>query len=170
MGDGCGNMEKKRQNAVYVTMMADSLKRKERVLKSLCKLTEEQEALLREDELDQARFQRTMDEKAEGIAELNQLDEGFDLLFRTVKSELQADREAYRAEIQEMQKYIASVSDLSVKIQALERQNSERMKIYLANQKKVIRDFRVNNKTATSYYKNMTNTNAAQSYFFNQTK
>ena len=91
-------------------------------------------------------------------------------MFRTVKSEIQADRESYRTEIQEMQKYIASVSDLSVKIQALEHQNSERMKIYLANQKKIIRDFRVNNKTATSYYKNMTNTNAAQSYFFNQTK
>ena len=163
-------MAAEHQNAVYVNMMVDTLKRKEKLLVTLLEQTRGQEKLLREEELDQEQFQSLLDEKAGRIEELNRLDDGFDTLFQTVKKEIQEHRIAYRTEIQQMQGYIARVADLGAEIQALEHQNSDRLKIYLSRQRKVIREFHVNNKTATNYYKNMANSHKPeQSYFFNET-
>ena len=43
---GCGRMEKKYENSVYVSMMADSLKKKEEILEFLYDRTAEQEEIL----------------------------------------------------------------------------------------------------------------------------
>ncbi|MCH5252744.1 MAG: hypothetical protein J1F22_07200 [Lachnospiraceae bacterium] len=164
-------MEKKLENSVYVTMMADSLKRKEKILTFIYEKTREQETLLKDEELDVDAFQKLVDEKGERIDELNELDEGFDALFQMVEKEIVANRGNYAEEIQDMQKTIASVSELGVKIQALEHQNSGHLKIYLSKKRKQIRDFHVNNKTAANYYSNMSNTHKPeQSYFFNEKK
>lgn len=164
-------MDKECQNSVYVNMMVDTLKKKETILTILYEQTKQQECLLKDDELDLKQFQRLLDQKGEKIQELNELDEGFDALFKMVEKEVSANRECYREEIQTMQIQIGVVTELGVKIQALEHQNSDRLKIYLANQRKAIRDFHVNNKTAASYYKNMANSHKPeQSYFFNEKK
>ena len=159
------------QNRVYVSMMVDALKRKRDILELLLEKTREQEILLRSDELNSERFNAIIDEKGDGIDEINTIDEGFDALFRQVKKEITADRLSYKREIEEMQELIARVSELGVQIQALEHQNSERFKMYLARQRKIIRDFHVNNRTASNYYQNMANVHKPeQSYFFDATK
>ena len=159
------------QNRVYVSMMVDALKRKRDILELLLEKTREQEILLRSDELNSERFNAIIDEKGEGIDEINTIDEGFDALFRQVKKEITADRLSYKQEIEEMQELIARVSELGVQIQALEHQNSERFKMYLARQRKIIRDFHVNNRTASNYYQNMANVHKPeQSYFFDTAK
>lgn len=159
------------RNGVYVSMMVDALKRKTRILTELLDLTKEQKSLLSMSELDQERFQKIIDEKGEYINDLNQIDDGFDALFRLVKKDIEANKDGYKEEIQEMQDLISGISDMGVEIQALEHQNSEKFKTYLANQRKGIRDFHVNNKTASAYYQNMANSHRPeQSYFFNETK
>lgn len=164
-------MDKERRNSVYVSMLVDTLRKKEAILTTLYEQTQRQEALLKDEEMSVEEFQRTVDEKGEKIQELNELDEGFDALFKMVKKEISANRECYREEIQTMQKQIEEVTELGVKLQVLEHQNSDRLKIYLANQRRVIRDFHVNNKTAANYYKNMANSHKPeQSYFFNEKK
>lgn len=156
---------------VYVDMMVDTLKRKEEILTIIYNKTKEQEILLKEEELNQEKFNELIQEKGERIEQLNQMDEGFDRLFRQVEREINANREAYREQIQKMQKMITLVGELGMKIQALEHQNSERFKIYLSAQRKTIRDFHVNSRTASTYYKNMSSAQGAgQSYFFNQQK
>lgn len=162
-------MDKERQNSVYVSMMADTLRRKETILTALYSMTQEQERMLKEDELDIEQFHQLLDEKGAKIDELNELDEGFDALFKMVEKEIVANRENYKEEIQMMQRQIREVSELGVRIQALEHQNSSRLQAYLAKQRKTIRDFHVNNKTAANYYKNMANSHRPeQSYFFNE--
>lgn len=162
-------MDKERQNSVYVSMMADTLKRKETILTALYSMTQEQERMLKGDELDVEQFHQLLDEKGAKIDELNELDEGFDALFKMVEKEIVANRENYKEEIQMMQRQIREVSELGVRIQALEHQNSSRLQAYLAKQRKTIRDFHVNNKTAANYYKNMANSHRPeQSYFFNE--
>lgn len=156
---------------VYVDMMVDTLKRKEEILTIIYNKTKEQEILLKEEELNQEKFNELIQEKGERIEQLNQMDEGFDRLFRQVEREINANRDAYREQIQTMQKMITLVGELGMKIQALEHQNSERFKIYLSAQRKTIRDFHVNSRTASTYYKNMSSAQGAgQSYFFNQQK
>lgn len=164
-------MAMEQQNGVYVKMMVDVLRRKERILSSLLEKTKEQEMLLREEELNQERFQEILEEKGTLIEELNELDEGFDALFKKVEQEILAHRELYRDSIEEMQRRITVVSDLGVQIQALESQNSEHLKVYFANQRNRIREFRVKNEMASNYYQNMTNTHRSeQSYYFNEKK
>ena len=159
------------RSSVYVNMMVDVLKRKERILTTLLSLTKEQETLLREEELNPDRFNQILNEKGTLIEELNDIDDGFDALFKKVEQEITEHREVYRDKIKEMQRRIAVVSELGIQIQALETQNNERLKVYFAAQKKKIRDFHVNNKTASSYYQNMANTHKLeQTYYFDKTK
>lgn len=164
-------MDKERQNSVYVNMMIDTLRRKESILTVLYQQTQEQERLLKSEELDIDEFNELLEKKGSQIDELNELDEGFDALFQKVEKEIVANREAYRDDIKKMQRQIIAVSELGVKIQTLEHQNSTRLEAFLAEQRKSIRHFNLNNKTASSYYKNMANAHKPeQSYFFNETK
>lgn len=152
-------------------MMVDALKRKKEILAFLYEKTKEQEQLLKDEGMSQDAFQATIDAKGEKIDDLNEIDEGFDTLFKYVEEEITKNRMAYKGEIQEMQKLIGEVSELGIQIQALEHQNSGHFKVYLANQRKAIKEFHVNNKTASRYYKNMANTHKSeQSYFFNEAK
>lgn len=164
-------MEKNNRNLVYVDMMIDALKKKEVILHFLCKKTKEQEILLKEEELDADAFEKIVEEKGEKIDSLNELDSGFDMLFKAVKKEITENHDEYRESIVQMQGLIASISELGVSIQALENQNSMRFKAFLAKERKMIREFNVNSRTATNYYQNMSNANRPeQSYFFNEKK
>ena len=164
-------MEKKYENSVYVSMMADSLKKKEEILEFLYDRTAEQEEILKSDDPDLDRFQQTIDEKGDRITQLDQLDQGFDTLFRLVEKELQENRENYREEILEVQGRIRRVSELSMKLQALEHQNNERFKGYLSRKRQEIRQFSVNDRTAANYYQNMANAHKSdQSYYLNEIK
>lgn len=164
-------MEKQSSNGVYVDMMVDTLRHKKEILVFLLEKTRKQEALLKDDELEIERFEAIIEEKGQKIEELNRLDEGFDSLFKFVEKEITQNRMAYKAKIQTMQKLIGEVSELGIQIQALEHQNSGHFKVYLANQRKTIRDFHLNSKTASSYYQNMANTHKPeQSYFFDRKK
>ena len=156
---------------VYVNMMVDTLQQKKVILEQLLHQTKEQEALLKDEEMDMDAFQKMIDLKGEEIEKLNQMDEGFDTLFRHVEKEINENRMAYKSQIQKMQKLINEVSELGIQIQALEHQNSGHFKIYLANQKQAVKKFHTNNRTAASYYQNMANAHKpGNSYFFNETK
>ena len=54
-------MAMERQNSVYVRMLEDVLKKKEHLLRDILERTREQEALLKQEELDQERFQGAVD-------------------------------------------------------------------------------------------------------------
>lgn len=164
-------METARANSVYVAMMLDALKRKKDILRRVMEKTREQETLLKDEEMDPDQFMETVDQKGAMIDELNEIDEGFDALFQHVADDITVDRMAYKDQIRQMQTLIGEVSELGIQIQALEHQNSGHFKVYLANQRKNIREFHVNHKTASSYYQNMANVHRPeQSYFINQTK
>jgi soluble cytochrome b562 len=167
----CMQMNERDLSRVYVRMMVDSLRQKKRILLALQKATKEQEQMFHQEKLDADHFQELIDEKGRQIDELTKLDEGFDNLFRRIKGEVTEHKEDYKEEIQEMQQLISDLSDLSVSIQALESQNSQHFKVYLAGQRKEIRNFHVNQRTASSYYQNMANIHRQeQSYFLNETK
>ena len=156
-------------NSVYVRMMVDVLKRKEKILQQILEQTKEQEVILKQEDVDYDRFQELLDEKGRQIDELNQIDEGFDALFKKVEKEITVHKENYLTEIVTMQKLISAVSDLGLRIQALEAQNSERFKIYLASKRKQIHDYHVNSQTASRYYQNMANSHRPeQSHYFNE--
>ena len=48
-------------NSVYVRMMVDVLKRKEKILQRILKQTKEQEVILKQEDVDYERFQSILD-------------------------------------------------------------------------------------------------------------
>ena len=102
---------------------------------------------------------------------LNVHDEGFDAVFERVRSVLQTNKEAYRPQIVEMQNYIRVITDMSVELQGLEQSNKVLFDKFLHKKRNEIKDFNKSNKTAASYYQNMSNQHQSwQSYFLDKKK
>lgn len=159
------------QTQVYVTVLHDSLQKKVILLQEIVTLTEKQKELLGQEELDSNQFNQILEEKEGLINQLLELDRGFESLYRKVDEELQENRQKYRTQILEMQNYIRTLTEMQVRIEALEQENNGKFTQYLAEQKKEIREGRANNRTANAYYQNMTNQHQGwQSYFVDSKK
>jgi len=159
------------ENEAYAALLLDSLKKKKKLLTSILESTKQQETILSGSSVNPDEFQKILDEKGKMIQELEQIDNGFDAVFHRLKEEVEKNKEHYRSQILMMQDLIREITDLSIKVQALEKKNNEKFKIYLINEKSKIREVKMSSQTASSYYKNMSgNHQENQSYFFNKTK
>lgn len=166
-------MRRKMENniAVYVSVLQDSLRNKWEVLKEILELTQEQEKVLCAQKVHLEEFDRLVQEKGTLLERLDELDRGFEEIFGKVGTALKEQSGQYKPQILELQNYIRTITECSVKIQALEKKNKERFTAVIAQERREIRDFKVSNKTATSYYQNMANQHHEwQSYFVDKKK
>lgn len=157
--------------AVYVTALEDSLQSKEQVLQNLLRLTEEQRLVLEQEQVDADAFDNLLEEKEVYIKKLEELDQGFEKLFQRIGTAIKAEKERYKAQILRMQELIRKITECSMKIQMAEKQNRELFDAFMSGKRREIRDFKVSNKTAVSYYQNMANQHHEwQSYFMDKKK
>lgn len=157
--------------AVYISALQSSLKNKKEVLFKIFEISKDQEAVLEEKEVDMNQFDALMQKKEKLIVRMQELDRGFDNLFTKIGDELKKNKEQYKDQILEMQETIRAIMDCSVKIQALEQKNKEKFAVFVSGKRKEIRDFRVSNRTVTSYYQNMAGQHhVGQSYFLDKKK
>lgn len=154
----------------YIRMMLDVLNKKEVHLTKLLELTTEQEALLKEEELNDAEFALLVEKKSGNLRKLEEFDSGFQSIYNRVEEEMKENKEAYKDQIIEMQGLISRITDLGVKLTALENKNRTTMEIKLQNKKQSIRQFKVSKQTANTYYKNMIGMQTGASYFMDQKK
>lgn len=153
-----------------MNVLADSLQRKYSILQSILELTKKQEVLLKEETFDETEFLKTISDKQVFINKMEELDNGFEAIYTRVKSELETNREQYQDEIKKMQQLITQVTELGIDIEALEKRNKVQMDKVLINRKQKIKDLRMNNTVANSYYRNMANHQYNQSYFLDRKK
>ncbi|MDD7402606.1 MAG: flagellar export chaperone FlgN [Butyribacter sp.] len=159
------------QVVVYLSIMKDSLQEKEEVLKDILAVTKRQEEILNQETVDADAFDETLNKKGKLIKRMQELDNGFESLYQKVSPVLQAEKERFKPEVLELQNRIRGLTDYSVKIQALESRNKTRFADFVAAKRKEIKEFKVSNKTANSYYQNMANQHHQwQSYFMDQKK
>lgn len=158
------------QNGTYIQLLVNTLKNKITVLKQLEQITIRQAELLEDEKAAPDVFDATLKEKDEQISVLNHLDTGFEKIYERVKDELQGKKQTYKTEILQLQGMIGEITDLSVKIQALEKRNKDNLQRYLASQRNQIKQFKVSSQTVSSYYKSMVNTHQGQSYFMDKKK
>jgi hypothetical protein len=161
-------LENQTTKQTYIGLLAEILKRKIEVLKLLMDLSVQQEQILTAEAFDEDLFLTTIDQKEEQINRLNTLDEGFDKIYNGVKEELSVDKVSYTSEILLMKDLITEITDMSVKLQAIEKRNKEKLEQVLVEKRKEIKNFRVSNQTATNYYKTMAQQHEAQSYFYDK--
>ena len=154
----------------YVTILAESLKKKNAVLDEIRKANQEQKQILADENLTPEAFEKTLVQKAALIDELNQLDEGFEQIYEKVRLEIQNHMEEYAEQIHMMQEEIAEITDKTVAIQAEELRNKQLIENKFVSIKKQIREVKSSQKAVNTYYRNMMNRNVMESQFLDRKK
>lgn len=158
-------------SSVYVTVLHDSLARKVDIVKEILELTREQKKILSASEMDAEKFDNIIEKKGVRIEEILEIDKGFNSVFDRVKIEIQANKEKYRTQIIEMQNYIRVITDMSVELESLEQSNKLKFDEFVHKKRSEIKNFNISNKTAASYYQNMSNQHHSwQTYFLDKKK
>lgn len=154
----------------YIQLLVDTLVKKHEVLSELMRITEKQQSIINNDSFDEDEFLKTISLKEEQINSLSELDRGFELIYDRSREELNENRKEYASQITSLKELVTAVTDLSVKLQALEKRNRTKLETLLTNKRKNIKNSRLSNETVTSYYKNMSSKPEAQSYFYDKKK
>lgn len=159
---------------VYVTVLSDSLIMKMDVLKQIFSLTKEQNLILSEknaEKLDVERFDEIVEQKGKLIEQMQELDKGFDSVYKKIGSSISENKELYRSQILQMQNLIRSITDISIQLQSLEQANKTKFNTFVRNKRHAISQFKQSNRVATSYYQNMSNQHREwQSHFLDKKK
>lgn len=155
----------------YISVLHGSLRKKLELIKKLLELTKEQNKILNAEKVDIDSFERIVDEKEIQINEVLDIDKGFQNVFSKISNVIKEYPQQYRQQILEMQNFIRTITDIGIEIENLEQKNREKFNKFLASKRNDIKDFKVSNKTAVSYYKNMSNQHREwQSYFVDSRK
>lgn len=150
----------------YLSLLEDSLTKKNWILDQILNLTQEQEQLIKKEDMDGDKFDKTIEEKEPLINKVVDLNNGFEKIYDRIKEELISNKDKYYEEIQSLQGLIQELTDKGVRLQALEKKNKINLEAYLRTKRKDIKDFKLSNKTVSNYYKNMANQDG--SYFFDK--
>ena len=155
----------------YAGILAETLKKKERILKMLRDFTRTQGSILNEEEFDEEAFMGCIDEKQQLLLELEECDDGFMKIYPKVRDEFKDNKQSYRKEIEDLQRLIKSCTDLGVDISTLEEQNNLKFQIKMSDSKQQLRGYKQSNMAAASYYKNMAARHQTEnSYFMDKKK
>jgi flagellar biosynthesis/type III secretory pathway chaperone len=154
----------------YIDIMLQSLRKKCEVLEQIIKLNEQQRQILEDAESDVGDFDRTVEDKAALIEQLEQLDSGFEKLYERTKEELQAGGDTYAVQIRSMQDYIRKVTDKSVEAQAQEARNKDLMTQKFSRVKRQARQLRANSRATSSYHQSMSRTAVVDPQFMDNKK
>jgi flagellar biosynthesis/type III secretory pathway chaperone len=155
----------------YIRLLIDSLNKKHKLLNELMQITTTQRSIIDSGNFDEDEFLQSITLKEKLINSLAELDRGFELVYERIRIELNENRNQYTAEISALKELVTKVTELSVKLQALERMNKADVESQLANKRKSIKNARLSNETVTNYYKSMSGKqNQQSSYFYDKKK
>lgn len=154
----------------YVDALLTSLKKKKNVLEMLDRVVVKQGQVLKLSKVEIEDLDELQRQKGELIAEIEQLEEGFEKVYTRAGEELSKERQKYRTPIEQMQGYIKEITDLTVKIQAQEERNRQNMELFFANKKKEIRQYNFGSRQMAQYHKHSADPVMGRSYFMNRKK
>lgn len=154
----------------YLRIMIDSLHKKIAVLDSISEENEKQRILLMKEGIEPEDLEETLERKQEFIDQLNELDEGFQLIYDRIKEELQKHPEEYKEEVKEMKELISQITGKSMVVQTEEERNKLAVQECFGKFKSGIRQARTSQKAAINYYNNMNKLNHIGAQFMDRKK
>lgn len=157
-------------NQNYVQILVDTLEKKKGILSKILAVTKEQADLASMEQFDEKQLEKTLDEKEDLINRLNEADNGFDVIYERVRSEIIKNQGVYAKAIQKMQSLIKTCTEIGMEIQVLEERNRGKFAITFSSKRQEYKQVRVNTSAATNYYKTMSKTHVVDSYFLDQKK
>lgn len=156
--------------STYIHILADTLIKKNVLLDNLLRITDLQVKYLNTVPPEMEKFEQAMGEKDDYIEQINQIDEGFEMIYLHVQEELNTKRIEHKEQIEELQELIRQITDKSAKIQGVEMRNRNWLETYFQEKRKEIKNLKISNRTVTNYYKNMQNSLAGESFFLDKKK
>ena len=153
----------------YLLILEESLMKKIVILDELTRLTSEQKEIVGADEFNEDAFDNNVEKKSALVDELGRLDTGFELLYKDVKGQLEADKERYADDIKRLQSLIKQSMDKSASWQVMEQRNNELIKNKFNSLKKEARQIKKSREMAANYYKTMNNI-SSEPYFLDKKK
>lgn len=163
-------LEAKVENKTYIQILIESQHKKIETLKKILELTSEQSELLDDQSFALEDFSDVIQKKEMHINGLDELDSGFEKLFKKVQEELTNNKYAYKNEIEELKASITRISDLGIELELKEKTNKKKLDIYLSLKKKEVKDFKQSKVTANNYQKSMNGQDDNPSFFFDTKK
>ena len=145
------------QTKTYVTILQESLERKERYLLELLELTKEQETIATQKKFDENAFADVMEKKDILIHNVNEIDKGFTSVYERVRTEVIGNQDVYRAELMTMQNLIRSCVDIGMQIEAVEERNRQALTKAFSKSFRGVKQAKQSRKAASQYYQNMAN-------------
>lgn len=153
----------------YLQVLSESLDKKIAILDKLEAVTVQQRSIAEAEEFDDDAFDVSTDRKAKLIAELEKLDNGFQILYDNIKAQISGRKETYREEIERLQAKISVILDKNAALIVEEENNRKLITSRFASLKKEVYQIKKSRDMAASYYKNMNNI-SSESYFYDNKK
>lgn len=147
----------------YISLLKDSLRKKERILIELQDKSDKQAEIVKEENIDWDSFIAVVDEKGVLIEELTKLDDGFGSIYERIKENLQNDKEKYASDIKDIQALIKSVTEKSATLQATEQRNKTVIEQAFNKSRKEIKQAKLGQNAALKYYNKMNKIDAVDS-------
>lgn len=154
----------------YLDILEESLQKKLKVLEEIAVYNQEQEQLLRKENVSLEELDENMSHKDELIQKVKTLDEGFETLYERIKEQLLTDKDDYKEQIRKLQQLISQVTEKGVSIQAQEARNKKLIEDYFKKVRSQLRQNRQSSKAAYNYYKSVNNTNVVMPQMMDQKK
>lgn len=153
-----------------LTILIDSQDKKLFILERLYVLTCEQEKLLMGESFDEEGFTETVRRKELLLKDLAKYDEGFEVLYKKIAPGLLEDKVKYQKEILRLQSSIEAITEKGLALERLEASNRLKMSNVLSARHGELGRIKISNRTAATYYKNMSGALANDSYFLDKKK
>lgn len=149
----------------YVTVLVETLIKKKDALQTILRITKDQEAMAKGGSYQETDMERMLNEKEIQIARINTLDEGFQSIYERIRNEVMANREPYRAELQQLQQLIRECTDLGNEIMVLEERNQARFRQLFSQSKQQYSVSKNKANVAQNYFRTMNNAKVVDAYF-----
>ena len=150
-----------------LTILSESLDKKLEVLQKIQEYNKRQEEVFSAEKVDMSLFDDAVEEKQRLIDEV---DDGFEIMYEKLARELEGNRQRYAAQIRELQAKVAKVTELSVSVQAQEARNKKLIESYFAKERSNIGQRRKSARSAFDYYKSMSSTGYTQPQMYDSKK
>ena len=142
----------------YLNIMIEALEKKKALLEELLTKTMAQSECISDKDYDGVnwpQFEIYMQEKDSAINKIEELDDGFEEVFKRVKPELDNNKDSYKDQILKLQELITALTDLGVKISAREERNRQDIERIMTAAKAGIGKARKNMKASSGYIASM---------------
>jgi len=158
------------QTGTYIRILRESLERKKDYLDKILDLTKEQEKLAKAVRLDEDAFEKIIEEKDIYIDNVNEIDKGFESVYKRVRNEIQENKSAFTSELKAIQELIRVCVDKGLEIEALEERNRSSLESAIARSFKGMNQVKQSKSVANKYYKSMANGMVNDSMLYDRKK